>query len=134
MNCRKNLNAVQSRSGLPRIDISNTVIKDFCPKEPPCPSTKYRLPDGSCNNRLNKQWGKSLTAFTRILPHAYADGVNAPRVASDGNPLPSAREVSFTVAPDRNQPSRQYTLMLMQFGQFLDHDLTLTASTRSKTL
>lgn len=73
-----------------------------------------------------------MTTFERLLDHSYADGLNAPRVAVDGSPLPSAREVSLVLAPDRDQPNQRYTLMVMQLGQFTDHDLTHTASTRSE--
>lgn len=115
-------------------NLQNTVLANRCPAEPRCLSTKYRTPDGSCNNRQQRVWGKAFVAFTRILPPDYADGIDAPRLASDGNPLPSAREVSIALAPNANRQSRRYTLALMQFGQFLDHDLTLSASTRSKFL
>lgn len=66
-----------------------------------------------------------------MMPPAYADGINEPRRTVNGSPLPSARLISSEIAPDGNRPNRKYTLALMQFGQFLDHDLTLTASTRS---
>lgn len=53
--------------------------------------------------------------------------MNAPRrTASNGQELPSARLVSTTVAQDQDSPSGNYTLMVMQWGQFLDHDLTHT--------
>lgn len=72
-----------------------------------------------------------MLTFERLLEASYADGINEPRVSVDGSPLPSARDVSLVLAPDRNQPNKRYTLMVMQFGQFIDHDLTHTASTRS---
>ena len=72
-----------------------------------------------------------MITFSRLLEASYADGLSEPRVSVDGSPLPSAREVSLSLAPDKNQPNRRYTLMVMQLGQFIDHDLTHTASTRS---
>ncbi|XP_054159947.1 chorion peroxidase-like [Oppia nitens] len=127
----KGFNVGQSRRLLPGIDLRSTRMKTFCPQEPRCLSTKYRRPDGSCNNRRNRQWGKSMITFERLLEADYSDGINDPRVSVDGNSLPSARDVSIALAPDRNQPNRQYTLMVMQLGQFIDHDLTHTASTRT---
>ncbi len=43
------------------------------------------------------------------------------------SPLPNARGVSAAVHSGRDQDSVDLTLLVMQFGQFLDHDITLTA-------
>lgn len=44
-----------------------------------CQLLKYRSDDGSCNNLHNTRWGSAGTAFQRILPAAYEDGIWAPR-------------------------------------------------------
>jgi hypothetical protein len=49
------------------------------------------------------------------------------RESASGGPLPDARRISFTVAQDRDIPQHIQTVMLMQWGQFTDHDLTITA-------
>ncbi|XP_077541333.1 salivary peroxidase/catechol oxidase-like [Haemaphysalis longicornis] len=127
---RFNLDSTQGRDGLQRFNIQNTVIADACPKIPRCPSTKYRSPDGLCNNLQNREWGKSLTAFERFQPPNYADGLTLPRVSIDGGPLPNPRKISVAADPDADFPNQRNTLMLMQFAQFVDHDLTLTGVSR----
>ena len=53
--------------------------------------------------------------------------ISRPRFRSlSGQPLPSPRLVSIVVHADVSHLHGRYTLMLMQYGQFLDHDITLT--------
>lgn len=47
-----------------------------------------------------------------------------------GDELPSARVVSAQLLTDLNKPSREISLALVFFGQFVDHDLTRTAITK----
>ena len=58
---------------------------------------------------------------------AYEDGLGLP-VGWSGN-LPSARLISSKLIRTHTvTPSESYTLMLMQFGQFLDHDMDQSPS------
>uniref|UniRef100_A0A8C7BBH8 Lactoperoxidase n=1 Tax=Neovison vison TaxID=452646 RepID=A0A8C7BBH8_NEOVI len=97
-----------------------------------CFHQKYRAQDGTCNNLQHPTWGASLTAFERILKPAYENGFNLPRGAgrhtlSGRHPLPPPRLVSTELAATATvTPDHRYTHMLMQWGQFLDHDLDHT--------
>ena len=68
--------------------------------------------------------------FQRLLPSDYSDGVSLPRggLNTSTSTLPGARAVS--VAVHQGQKGQRghvpVSLMVMQFGQFLDHDLTMT--------
>lgn len=58
-------------------------------------------------------------------------GIGSPRQTSiNGYPLPSARLISSTLHSDRVNSHSRYSLMLMQFAQILDHDLTHTPVNR----
>lgn len=109
-------------------------VTGSCPQPVRCFDSIYRTADGSCNNRRNGDWGKSFSPFNRMAQPEYEDGFDAPRVTgrSSRQFLPSSRVVSFTVAPDSNQNSDSLTLMVMQWGQFLDHDMTGAATTRAQ--
>ncbi|XP_037572248.1 peroxidase-like [Dermacentor silvarum] len=105
----------------------NSSCSTYCPVPEPvtCDQSKpYRESDGSCNNLDNPSWGQAYSCERRLLPAAYKDGVSEPRVARSGEPLPSARLVSYKVHPPINIRDKQLTHMAMAFGQFVDHDIT----------
>lgn len=94
------------------------------------PHSPYRTSDGSCNNLQYPTWGSAFTCFTRLLPPAYADGLQEPRIAHSGHPLPNARLLSSVIHKDLNYPAT-YTHMTMQYGQFFSHDIAFTPSSRT---
>lgn len=62
-----------------------------------------------------------------ILSILWCSGVSKPRLTgASGLPLPSARLISTMIHADISNLHGRYSLMLMQFAQFLDHDLTFT--------
>ena len=99
----------------------------------------YRTIDGTCNNLENPLFGASETEFTRIVPPFYEDGIDSLRGDLQGKtgnlfslgsfvpPAPSARLISKTII-SRNETREEddFTHLLMQWGQFLDHDLDLS--------
>ncbi|KAL7646790.1 UNVERIFIED_CONTAM: hypothetical protein RMT77_002045 [Armadillidium vulgare] len=101
-----------------------------CPKPPTCTSSDnlYRRYDGSCNNLRNPSWGKALTPYLRKTNFAnYYDGLGIPRKSvSSGADLPSARRISSRIVKNLNKPSPTFTLSVMQWGQFVDHDVAHT--------
>lgn len=112
----------------------NSVTND-CPQAVSCPNISlYRTADGSCNNLAHADWGKSFTPFNRITLPAYQNGFDSPRtLGKSGQKLPNARLISTTALPDRNMPSDILSYLFMQWGQFIDHDITGAATTRSST-
>ncbi|KAK6174185.1 hypothetical protein SNE40_017507 [Patella caerulea] len=100
----------------------------------------YRTINGTCNNILEPQLGQSNGRFKRYLQAEYDDGYSSPRIYSRNRTctdyviyrkcikqlLPSARTVSAAIHTEYNISSPN-TVMLMQWGQFLDHDFTAAA-------
>nr|XP_018902400.1 PREDICTED: peroxidasin homolog [Bemisia tabaci] len=104
-----------------------------CPLETEAcdPTYPYRSISGYCNNLERPNMGKAITTFARLLPPVYEDGISSPRQTSvTGQPLPTPRLVSAMCHPDVSHLHGRYTLMVMQFAQFVDHDLTFTPNIR----
>ncbi|XP_074040199.1 peroxidase [Leptinotarsa decemlineata] len=92
-----------------------------------CSDTKYRSYDGSCNNLKNPVLGTPNTPYNRLLPANYEDRISNPRLAKSGRDLPLARSVSLLLYPDIPVEDPLFTLLAMQFGQIVTHDMSMTA-------
>ncbi|NP_001388741.1 myeloperoxidase isoform X1 [Rattus norvegicus] len=118
------LNLLSVSSGCAYQDVGVT-----CP-----PQDKYRTITGHCNNRRSPTLGASNRAFVRWLPAEYEDGISlpfgwTPKVNRSGFKVPLARQVSNAIVRfpnDQLTKDQERALMFMQWGQFLDHDITLT--------
>ena len=103
---------------------------------------RFRTINGTCNNLLNPILGAARTPFARLTPPLYEDGISSLRgtlQAMSGEkkedsimnigpfvpPNPSPRQISETVILNVTQDELPFTHLLMQWGQFLDHDLDL---------
>ncbi|GCC26274.1 hypothetical protein chiPu_0004689 [Chiloscyllium punctatum] len=99
-----------------------------------CFENRYRTFTSVCNNRRKPRLGSSHTALTRWLPPRYEDGFSLPLGWTPGRrvsrfPLPLARQVSNTILRTPNEAivmDTENSHMLMQWGQWLDHDLSLS--------
>lgn len=123
----------KSRETPPKISLRRTSLESLCPPrdQPFCTTTsrRYRTHDGTCNNGRKGRWGAAQMPFNRFQPPAYNDGIEELRESIFGGPLPSPRFVSLLVHGSRESDS-PVTLMLAQWGQFIDHDLTATLQPR----
>ncbi|KAM4700346.1 myeloperoxidase-like [Discoglossus pictus] len=106
-----------------------------------CQNSRYRTFTGECNNRRFPNFGASNRAYTRLLPAQYEDGISLPQGWTENRPingfrLPLARLVSNEITRFDNKQQtldRQRSLMFMQWGQFIDHDLDLAPETPARS-
>ena len=103
------------------------------PDKPCDPAMRFRTLQGNCNNLKTPVWGSVLQPFRRILPPSYDDQFSSPRIRNvDGEPLPPARSISLSF---QNVTTMAYenrlSMLFLSWGQFLDHDLTATATNKA---
>ena len=107
---------------------------------PDCSSQEmrtFRTPTGVCNNLQKPLLGSSRTPLRRLIQPQYEDGFSKLRgtMQSQENsflregpfspPNPSPRIVSLSVIEDQPLVNNDFSHLLMQWGQFVDHDLDL---------
>ncbi|KAI9553142.1 hypothetical protein GHT06_021035 [Daphnia sinensis] len=123
---RLNLNVTEARQILTQVSLKNTSLESAClePIACPAPPSKYRPFDGSCNNLVHVNWGRRNTVYRRLLPAQYGNGIDSPRLATDGGELLNPRNVSLAIIGDDGPNSTDITLLITSFGQFITHDIT----------
>ncbi|XP_051578796.1 thyroid peroxidase-like [Myxocyprinus asiaticus] len=101
---------------------------------------KYRSISGVCNNRKNPLWGAANSGLTRWLAAEYEDGENQPKGWNterrySGFQLPPVREVSSKIMRGSSMQvleDNTYSQMLVDWGQYIDHDISFTPQSSSK--
>ncbi|XP_078082049.1 myeloperoxidase-like [Mustelus asterias] len=99
-----------------------------------CWSNRYRTFTAVCNNRRKPRLGAANTALTRWLPARYEDGISlpvgwTPDTKISGFTLPLVRDVSNKILNVSNEDVSSDSVLshlFMQWGQWIDHDLTLS--------
>lgn len=81
--------------------------------------------DGTGNNLENPELGSTHTQLRRLVDSDYADGISEPA----GEDRASPREISNVVAAQSESvlSERRLSDITWQWGQFLDHDIDLSA-------
>lgn len=114
-------------------NLEGTALQRGCGQQANCPASppRFRTQDGTCNNPdpSKSTWGAAGTPMERLLPPSYEDGIWEPRTYSvDGSHLTNARTISRILLADVDRPHSTYNLLFMQFGQWITHDVTQSAS------
>ena len=95
------------------------------PAGAPCPGRLIFIENKTLRTLVSK-CNRQLCILNGSLQSLLQDGRQEPRGGRLDRRLPNPRAMSKKNHPDENKPDTRYTHMVMQFGQFLDHDLTLT--------
>ena len=126
MSAKKLEELIEKTGCIPEIEIKGC-SREVC-------ESPFRTIDGTCNNLNNPTFGAAETGFFRILAPLYFDAEGLGEPAGGGIDQPNAPDLpnpsfvtdQYIVIQAKNQPNPDgITHMFMQWGQFLDHDLTL---------
>lgn len=84
---------------------------------------QHRALNGGGNNLANPSWGMAGTALLKLAPGSYEDGISTPPTSR-----PNARAISNLVFAQNGLVlnSSGASDITWQWGQFIDHDITLS--------
>ncbi len=87
---------------------------------------EVRSYDGYGNNPQHPEWGTAHSRMLNIVSNGYTDGISAPA----GMDRPNPRQISNELFAQNGVFSNPFELsdFIWVFGQFLDHDVTLTSN------
>nr|XP_004670021.2 lactoperoxidase isoform X2 [Jaculus jaculus] len=134
------LSAAPATNG-PSLDLASLSWEVGCGASAPTVTcnmhSPYRTITGDCNNRKKPALGAANRALARWLPAEYEDGLSlpfgwTPGKKRNGFPVPLAREVSNKIARYLNEEGvldQNRSLLFMQWGQVVDHDLDFAPDT-----
>ncbi|WP_425397393.1 peroxidase family protein [Aeoliella sp.] len=86
----------------------------------------FRTFDGSGNNSVNSDWGQAGTAFLRVSPDSYPDGIGDVFLSSPDVPNPRVVSNALFNQTSPIDSTNGMSSGVWQWGQFLDHDITFT--------
>ena len=106
----------------PYVDVDPSAVDPPDPSEEP--TGQYRSIDGTGNHLVYFEAGAANTPLIRLASEDYDDGMGS----MAGVARPSAREVSNALCADTQSAANALGAsdFLWQWGQFLDHDISLT--------
>lgn len=89
---------------------------------------------GVCNSVLNLFYS-FIRRYSRLISPKYGDGYSAPSISVTGQELPNSRLVSLVAFGEDDVADPQFTLVNMQWGQIVTHDMSMLAgSTQSSKI
>ncbi|XP_053385785.1 peroxidase-like protein [Mercenaria mercenaria] len=106
-------------------DLPNPGFCDF--------TSRYRTPDGSCNNIVNPRWGMAGMIQRRIVKSAYDDTFGLPRRRGVNNvALPEPRHISNAVHfnPGSDKKLSYENKLYFAKSQFTNHDVYMTPKSK----
>ncbi len=103
--------------------------RDPAPPKPVIPSTtsEVRTYDGTGNNLSNAELGSTDEQLLRVSPAAYADGISSPAGSDRANPRTISNLLSVQ-QDDSIVNTNDLSAYVYVWGQFIDHDISLTSS------
>ncbi|MDX1926609.1 MAG: peroxidase family protein [Pirellulaceae bacterium] len=118
------INRLNQRGANPVLDRAGN---DASKTKPTIPSTtsQVRSYDGTGNNLSNTELGSTDERLLRIAPAEYEDGVSSPAGSDRANPRTISNLLSEQ-QEDSIESERDLSAFVYVWGQFIDHDVSLT--------